>query len=109
VYTKKYSEQVSFTLAEGPEEPPDLSTDLPPSVVKDLEKSLRSEGVVLRYDAPTRRAYCISRRGSAVETWLWCDLGLQAGAKLLTAIVAVDEPMTENLALNLYDSVVGKH
>ena len=106
--TKKYSEQVCFALAEGPEELQDLSNDLPPSVGKDLEKCLDIEGVVLRYDAPTRCAYCISRRGSAVETWLWRDLGLQAGANLLTAIVAVDEPMTENLALSLYDSVVGK-
>ena len=104
--TKKYSEQVCFTLAEGPEELQDLSNDLPLSVGKDLEKSLQNEGVVLRYDAPTRCAYCISRRGSAVEAWLWCDLGLQAGARLLTSVVAIDEPMTEELALSLYKGAV---
>jgi hypothetical protein len=109
VLTKKYSERVIFTLAEGPEELQELSNDLPRFIGRDLEASLETEGVVLRYDAPTRRAYCITRKGSIVEAWLWCDLGLQAGAKLLTAIVAVDEPMSENLALNLYESVVGKH
>ena len=100
---KKCSEQVSYSVAVDPAEVEQLTAELPEQVRKNLQESLDRELVVLRYDAVTRCAYCVAREGNTLIAWLWCEMGLHAAGHLLSAIIEIDEPMTEELALKLYE------
>jgi hypothetical protein len=102
VLRRKCSEQVSYSVAVYPDEVEELTAELPEQVRKNLQESLNREIVVLRYDAVTRCAYCVARDGDSLVAWLWCEMGLHAAGQLLSAIIEIEQPMTEELALELY-------
>jgi hypothetical protein len=101
VLKRVYSDQVSYYLAPTRHEAEALAADLPRAIRDGLSDSLDWEGVMLRYDAPSRCAYHITREGQGLAVWIWCNLGLQASANLFSAIVELDGPMTEALALQV--------
>ena len=99
--TKKYSDQISYYLSTTPAETDALIAGLPRGIREGIRESLVHEGVLLRYDAPSRCAYHIARQDAGLAVWTWCDLGLQASANLLSSLVEIEPPMTETLALQL--------
>ena len=96
-----HSERVSSHFAITAAEREALTAELPNAIARGLSESLDRETVVLRYDMPSRCAYCIKREGPGLSLWVWSDLGAEAAGDLLSSIAAIDEPMTETLALEL--------
>jgi hypothetical protein len=109
VLRRKCSEQVSFSVAVNPAEVEELTEELPDKLRANLQDNLDREIVVLRYDAVTRCAYYVAREGGNVIAWLWCEMGLRAAGQLLSAIIEIDEPMSEKLALQLYELASAQH
>lgn len=100
---RKCSEQVSYSVAVNPEEVKELTEELPEKIRKNLQESLDREIVVLRYDAVTRCAYYVAREGQNLVVWLWCEMGLHAAGQLLSAVIEINESMSEERALALYE------
>jgi hypothetical protein len=63
---------------------------------------------VLRYDAVTRCAYYVAREGQNLVVWLWCEMGLHAAGQLLSAVIEINESMSEERALALYELALSK-
>jgi hypothetical protein len=103
VLRRKCSEQVSYSVAVNPGEVKELTEELPEKIRKNLQESLDREIVVLRYDAVTRCAYYVAREGQNLVAWLWCEMGLHAAGQLLSAVIEMNEPMSEERALELYE------
>jgi hypothetical protein len=103
VLRRKCSEQVSYSVAVNPEEVKELTEELPEKIRKNLQESLDREIVVLRYDAVTRCAYYVAREGQNLVVWLWCEMGLHAAGQLLSAVIEINESMSEERALALYE------
>ena len=100
---RKCSEQVSYSVAVNPGEVKELTEELPEKIRKNLQESLDREIVVLRYDAVTRCAYYVAREGQNLVVWLWCEMGLHAAGQLLSAVIEINESMSEERALALYE------
>jgi hypothetical protein len=90
-------------VAVNPEEVKELTEELPEKIRKNLQESLDREIVVLRYDAVTRCAYYVAREGQNLVVWLWCEMGLHAAGQLLSAVIEINESMSEERALALYE------
>ena len=94
---------MSYSVAVNPAEVIELTEELPERVRENLQDNLDREIVVLRYDAVTWCAYYVAREGQNLIAWLWCEIGLRAAGQLLSAVIAMDEPMSERKALELYE------
>ena len=100
---RKCSEQVSYSVAANPAEVIELTEELPERVRENLQDNLDREIVVLRYDVLSRCAYYVAREADNLIAWLWCEMGLRAAGQLLSAVIEMDEPMSERRALELYE------
>jgi hypothetical protein len=103
VRRRRCSEQVSYSVAVDPAEVKELTEELPERLRENLQNNLDREIVVLRYDAVTGCAYYVAREGEKLWAWVWCEMGLRAAAQLLSAVIEMNEPMREKMALELYE------
>jgi hypothetical protein len=97
------SEQVVYMVVTGPEEIAALKKTLPPAIAEGLESNLERESTLVRYDAASRCAHLIMKQGAGAAAWLWSGVKPKASKRLLAAIDATEAPMTEQVAVDLYD------
>ena len=45
----------------------------------------------------------VAREADNLIAWQWCEMGLRAAGQLLSAVIEMDEPMSERRALELYE------
>jgi hypothetical protein len=109
VLRRKCSEQVSHSVAANAAEFTELAEELPERIRANLQENLDREIVVLRYDAVTRHAYYVAREGDSLVVWLWCEMGLHAAGQLLSTVIEMNEPMSEERALELYELASTQH
>ena len=107
---KQFNAVVSYLLAIGGEEIQAATEDLPSTVRNGLERALQLEGQVLRYDLDTKRAFCLEKKGPALNMWQWNDVRSydEAAALLEILVITDDQPLNLESANRIYALSTGR-
>jgi hypothetical protein len=82
---------------------------LPRAVADGLVRALDEAGEAYRYDADSRRAYYLRRKGSTLNMWSWDDVQSVAEyGELVSLIVRLDVPFDLEQANKVYQGATGR-
>ena len=109
MHRKQCNAVVQHYLAESQDDFKEVIAELPAIACQDLEEALNLEGRVLRYDAPSQRAFCMERLSPTLSIWIWQGVQTyEEAARLLTRLVDSDEPLGEMVASAAYVQATGR-
>ena len=100
---KACNDVVRFVQAKTNYEKARLINSLPATARKGLEEDLKQIGEAYRFDLSQETAYYFQRQSAGLSMWRWQCLGsYDEIGELLARVAALDEPITEALANNLF-------